>query len=184
MKRAFSVVAFLTASLILAACGKISEKATEKMVEKAIESQAKDGTKASVNLSEGGAKMTTTDASGKSSTMEWGNSQVSEADLGVPFYPGTKPREGGTSKMVTPHGTAMTVSLHSSDAADKVAAFYREKLKSQSQDKKLMDMSMGEGQTTLMLADDKAKSSVQIHIAKASDSGSDINIVASRETAK
>ena len=85
--------------------------------------------------------------------------------------------------MTTPQGTAMTVSLHSSDAADKVTAFYREKLKSQAQDKQFMDMSMGEGQTTLMLADEKTNDSVQIHV-KASGSGSDINIVATRGAAK
>jgi len=179
MKRSTILVVPLAAFLALAACGKITEKATEKLAEKALESQSKDGTQASVNLSEGTAKVTVTDASGKASTVEVGRAQVSEADLGVPFYPGTKPDEGGTSKMVTPQGTAMTVSLHSSDAADKVAAFYREKLKSQSQDKKLMDMSMGDGQTTLMLADEKTNNSVQVHV-KASGSGSDINIVATR----
>lgn len=179
MKRSISFIALLAALFALAACGKITEKATEKLAEKALESQSKDGSKTSVNLSEGTAKVTTTDASGKTSTMEIGSAQVSESDLGVPFYPGTKPPEGGVSKLSTPQGTAMTVSLHSSDAADKVTAFYREKLKSQSQDKQFMDMNMGSGQTTLVLADDKTNDSVQVHV-KASGSGSEINIVATR----
>ncbi len=184
MQRPVQFIALLAAVFLLAACDKMVEKATEKMAEKALESQSKDGTKATVSLSGGAAKVTTTDASGKASTMEWGGAQVSEAEFGVPFYPGTKPGEGGVSKIVTPQGTAMTVSLHSKDAADKVAAFYREKLRSQSQgDKNLTDMSLGEGATTLMLADSKAKSSVHIHVAKASDSGSDINIVVSRDIA-
>ncbi|OQA34976.1 MAG: hypothetical protein BWY57_00131 [Betaproteobacteria bacterium ADurb.Bin341] len=181
MKRSISFIALLAALFALAACGKVAEKATEKLAEKALESQSKDGAQASVNLSEGTAKVTVTDASGKASTVELGSAQVSEADLGVPFYPGTKPPEGGVSKVTTPQGTAMTVSLHSSDTADKVTAFYREKLKSQSQDKQFMDMNMGSGQTTLMLADDKTNDSIQVHV-KASGSGSDINIVATRGT--
>lgn len=184
MKRSIGFVAVLAAFSLLTACDKMVEKATEKMAEKAIESESKDGTKASVDFSQGVAKVTTTDASGKSSTMEWGGAKVSEAELGVPFYPGAKPDEAGVSRVVTPQGTAMTVVLHSGDAADKVAAFYREKLKSQSQGKNLMDVGSGEGETTLMLADEKAKSSVHVHVAKASNSGSDINIIVSRNMEK
>mgnify|MGYP001428809105 CR=1 FL=1 len=184
MRRLLPLTAALAAALLLSACGKVTEKASEKMVEKAIEGQAKDGTKASVDLSGGTAKVTTTDASGKSSTMEWGGAQISEADLGVPFYGGAKPREGGASRVATPQATTMTVSLQSSDAPDKVTAFYREKLKAQSQGKQFMDMSMGEGQTTLMLADQQAQSSLQVHVAKAGASGSEINIVVTRSTQK
>lgn len=183
MKTSKKLAVLLTTCFLFAGCDKIAEKASEKMVEKAIESQAKDGTKASVSLSEGSTKVTTTDASGKSSTMELSSGAASEAEVGVPFYPGAKPQEGGTSKLVTPQGTALTVNLHSSDAVEKVAAFYREKLKAQSQGKSLMDMNSGEGETTLMLADEKAKRSVHVHIAKASP-GSDINIVVSQDSGK
>jgi hypothetical protein len=184
MSRALPLLAALPAALLLAACGKVTETATEKMAEKMIESQmAKDGTKAKVDLSSGSAKVTTTDASGKTATMEFGSAQVSEADLGVPFYPGTKPAAGGSSRMATPEGTALTVAMHSDDTADKVAAFYRDKLKAQSAGKQFMDMSGGDGDATLMLADDKAKTSLQVHVGK-SGSGSDITIVAHRGNAK
>ena len=84
-------------ALALAGCGKAQEKASdkvaEKMAEKAIESaMSKDGTQAKVNLSDGGMKVATTDASGKTTQLEVGNAKVSEAELGVPFYPGCTAR--------------------------------------------------------------------------------------------
>ncbi|MBS1196274.1 MAG: hypothetical protein H6R18_59 [Proteobacteria bacterium] len=183
MKRLIQLLALLLVSIALAACGKIAEKATEKLAEKALESQSKDGSKASINLSEGSAKVTTTDASGKSSTMEWGGAKVTESDLGVPFYAGAKITEGASSKVVTPEATVMMASLQSSDSSEKVTAFYREKLKPQSQDKQFMEMSTGDGGYNLMLADKNSKNSTQVNVSK-TDSGSDINIIVSRDAAK
>ena len=168
----------------LAACGKAQEKVAEKATERMIESQlAKDGTKAKVDLSSGGTKITTTDASGKTSQMEMGGAKVSEADVGTPFYPGAQPDAAGSTRISTPDGSAVTVLLHSADAPDKVAAFYRERLKAQSEGRQFMDMNSGDGNTMLMLADDKAKSTIQVHVAKA-DKGSDIQIVANRQGQK
>lgn len=170
----------LALAVALGGCGKAQEKASEKAAEKLIESQmAKDGTKAKVDLSSGSATITTTDASGKSSQMEMGGAKVSEADAGIAFYPGATRTEGGATRIVTPEGSTVTVLLHSDDAPDKVATFYRERLKSQSEGKQFMDMS-GDGTAMLMLADDKAKSALQVHVAKA-EKGSDIQIVSSRK---
>ena len=167
----------------LAACGKVQEKAAETAVEKAIESSlSKDGTQAKVNMSESGFKVTTTDASGKTTQMEMGNAKISEAELGLPFYPGAKPTEGSSMRIVNGGNTSMQVGLHSDDAHDKVAAFYRDKLKAMSDGKQLMDMSHNEG-ASLTLVDDKAKSTLQVNVSKA-EKGSDIAIVASREGAK
>jgi hypothetical protein len=82
-------VAFTVAIAVsLVACGKAQEAASEKAVEKMIESSlSKDGTQAKVNLSDGGVKMATTDASGKTTSLELGAAKITEADLGVPFYP-------------------------------------------------------------------------------------------------
>ena len=92
MKFAFTTVSLAVA---LAACGKVqeaaSEKAAEKMIESAIE---KDGSKAKVDISGDSTKITTTDASGKSSQFEMGAAKVSEAEVGVPFYPGAEVAEG------------------------------------------------------------------------------------------
>lgn len=77
----------------------------------------------------------------------------------------------------------MTVALHSDDAPAKVAEFYRERLKAQAEGKQFMDMSGGDGDATLMLADDKSKATIQVHVGKA-DKGTNIQIMASRETPK
>jgi hypothetical protein len=170
-------------ALALAGCGKVQEKASEKMVEKAIESSmSKDGTQAKVNLSQGGMKVTTTDASGKTTQMEMGNAKITEADLGLPFYPGAKPTEGSSMRIANGPSVSLQQGLHSDDAPDKVAAFYRDKLKAMAEGKQLMDMSGNDG-ASISLIDDKAKSTLQIHISKA-EKGSDIAIVASREGAK
>ncbi|TAK45431.1 MAG: hypothetical protein EPO29_01725 [Betaproteobacteria bacterium] len=164
----------------LAACSKAPEKAAEAMIESAIQ---KDGTKAKVDLSGGSTRITTTDASGKTTQMEMGGAKVGETELGVPFYPGTKPGEGESSKVSTPDGSMYTVMLHSADSSDKVAAFYRERLKSLSTGKQFMEMSGGDGGASLVLADDQAKTTVQVHVTKG-DKGTDVQIVASRPAAK
>jgi hypothetical protein len=165
--------------VVLAACGKASEKAAEKMIESSI---SKDGTQAKVNLSEGGMKVTTTDESGKTTQMEMGNAKISESDLGLPFYPGAKPTEGSSMRIVNGASMSLQQGLHSDDAPDKVAAFYRDKLKAMADGKQLMDVSSNDG-ASLSLVDDKTKSMLQVHVSKA-DKGSDIALVANREGAR
>jgi len=166
--------------LALAACGKASETAAEKVIEAQM---AKDGTKAKVDLSGGGLKMSSTDASGKTTQMEMGNAKVSEADIGLSFYPGTQPTAGGATRISTADATMYTVVLHSDDAPDKVAAYYRDKLKGQAEGKQYTETS-GDGSHMLMLADDKQKHLTQVVVGKAEPKGSDIQIIANRGTAK
>ncbi len=175
MKR---TLALLTV-VVLAACGKATETAAEKMIESQI---SKDGTQAKVDMSGGGMKITTTDASGKVSQMEMGTAKVSEADVGLPFYPGTQPKEGAMTKISTPEGSAVTVMLHSADAPDKVAAFYRDKLKGAAQGKQFTDMSSGDTQM-MMLIDDANKQHTQVSVVKA-EKGTDIQIIANKGTPK
>jgi hypothetical protein len=180
--RSFPVVALVTA-LSLAGCGKAQEKAGEKALERTIESSiAKDGTQAKVDLSAGGMKVTTTDASGKTNQMELGNARISETDLGLPFYPGAKPLKGAAMRNVSGSTVYMQLGLHSDEAHDKVAAFYRDKLKAMSDGKQFTDMSHNDG-ASLSLVDDKARSTLQVTISKA-EKGSDFTLVASREVAK
>jgi len=167
-------------ALALVACGKATETAAEKVIESQI---AKDGGNAKVDLSTGGIKMTTTDASGKTTQLEMGTAKVSETDIGLSFYPGTQPREGEATKVSSSDGTMFTVMLHSEDAPDKVAGFYRDKLKVQAEGKQLTETS-GDGSHMLMLSDDKNKQVTQVMIAKGEVKGSDIQIVASRGAAK
>lgn len=173
------VASALIAALALAGCGKATEKAAEKSIEAAM---SKDGTQAKVNLSEGAMTITSTDASGKTTQLELGKAQVSEADLGVPFYPGTKPAESGANRVAAGDSVTVQSAMHSDDAPDKVAAFYRDKLKAMAEGKQLVDMSSGEG-AMLSLIDEKTKSSIQVHIGKA-DKGSDIMISSTRSGAK
>ena len=169
--------------LALVACGKVQEKATEKMAEKAIESSlAKDGTQAKVNLSDGGVKVTTTDATGKSTQMEMGNAKISEAELGVPFYPGAKPTEGAAVRVVDGSSKMLQMGLHSDDAHDKVAAFYRDKLKAMSDGRQFVDASDND-HSSLTLVDEKAKTTLHVEVSKA-DKGSEVMIHASREGSK
>ena len=182
MRHTIAVAAAL--ALMLAACGKTQDKVAEKAAEKAIEAsmEKSGGGQAKVDLSGGTAKIATTDATGKTTQMEIGGAQVSEAELGLPFYPGAKPLEGGTSRIASPEGHMLSVGLHSDDDADKVAAFYRERLKAQAAGRQFMDMSGGDGTAALLLADEKSQDSLQVHVSKA-DKGSDIQIVASRKGA-
>lgn len=172
----------------LAACGKsreaASEKAAETVAAKAIESAIeKDGTKARVDVSEGSVRMTTTDASGKTSQFEMGAAKVTESDVGVPFYPGAKIPDGQSSRIATPDGTTVSVGLRSSDATAKVADFYRERLKALAQGKQFTEMSGADGAVMLALADEKASSAIQVMVNRADD-GTDIQIVAHRSAPK
>jgi len=170
----------VAALAVFAGCSKAPENVAEKVIESALE---KDGTKAKVDLSSGSTRITTTDASGKTSQLEMGAANVTESDVGVPFYPGTKPLEGQATRINTPDGSAVTVGLHSDDAPAKVAAFYRERLKAQAEGKQFMEMSGGDSNTTLMLADEKSKATIQVHVSKA-DKGSDVQIMSNRGAGK
>ena len=169
------VLLAVSITLALSACGKATETAAEKMIESQMN---KDGGNAKVDLSSGGVKITTTDASGKVSQMEMGTAKVSEADVGLPFYPGTQPKEGEMTKISTPEGSTVTVMLHSPDAPDKVAAFYRDKLKAAAQGKNFTDMSTGDTQM-MMLIDEATKQHTQVSVMKA-DKGTDIQIMANK----
>lgn len=168
----------------LAGCGKATETASQNVAEKLLESALeKDGSKAKVNLSESGVRITSTDASGKTSVFESGAANLSEADVGVPFYPGAKIPEGQSTRITMGEGTMVSIDLLSSDPPAKVAGFYREKLKAQAEGKQFTDMSDGDGSTMLSLADTKASSFVRVVVDK-DDNGSGIHIVAQRPTAR
>lgn len=175
MKRLLAVVC----ALMLAACGKASETGVEKLIETQME---KDGSKAKVDLAGGTVKVTTTDATGKISQMEVGGAKVTEADLGLPFYPGAKTQEGGMTRIASADGVMVTATLRSDDAPEKIAEFYRDKLKAASPGKQLTDMTSGDTQT-MMLSDDGNKHFTQVTVTKA-DKGSDIQITAHKGAAK
>jgi hypothetical protein len=183
MTRHHRVALGIAIALALGACGKVQEAASEKAAEKAIEAAlSKDGGQAQVSLSEGAVKVSTTDASGKSTLMELGGAKFTEADMGLPFYPGAKPTEGSAMRVATGDSVSLQVGLRSADAFDKVAAFYRDKLKAMADGKQFTDMGGSDG-ASLSLVDDKTKTSMQVHVTKA-DKGSEIAILTIRDKAK
>lgn len=63
----------------------------------------------------------------KGETFESGAIDVTEAELGLPFYPGSKPVEFGSTKMETAEGKTFSVNRSTSDMPDKVVEFYKAK---------------------------------------------------------
>lgn len=109
--------------------------------------------------------------------MEVGNARLSEADLGLPLYPGARPVDGGSSLISSGDVSTASITLHSADSADKVAAYYRAQLKARAAGKQLTDAVGGDGSANLALIDTRDKSSVEVSIGQAADAGSSIQIV-------
>jgi hypothetical protein len=174
------LAAVVAAALALAAC----QKAAEKSIEKSMEAEMKKSgaTDAKVDLSGGTFKATTVDASGKTQTMEVGGAQVTEADIGIPFYPGATVMRQGATKMVAGEETNAMVPMETSDAPDKVIAFYRDKLKAMSTGKQFVDMAQGEGNHMLMLGGDDG--GIQVSIAAGKDGAPSTVTVASHRRKK
>lgn len=63
----------------------------------------------------------------KGETFESGAMAVSEGDLGLPFYPGSKELEFGSAKMQTGEQVTFSVNRSTSDMPDKVIEFYKAK---------------------------------------------------------
>jgi hypothetical protein len=85
-------------------------------------------------------------------------------------------------RVATGDSVSLQAGLQSADAFDKVAAFYRDKLKAMSDGKQLTDMSSNDA-ASLSLVDDKAKTSLQVHVTK-TDKGSEIAILSIRDKTK
>ena len=71
--------------------------------------------------------MTAKDAKG--GTYSVGSSDVSEAELGLPFYPGSAPLAGRDMKADAGGKKTFVSARSTSDTVDKVVAFYRDKIK-------------------------------------------------------
>ena len=152
MKRISSALAaaILVLAVALPGCGcrqKVSEKIAEKAVEKAIESSAqKDGKDVSVKVDSGNGSMSITSKDGSGSVeMKTGEKSVTiktqdgvfvSGDASklpenfpkdVPVYPGAKLN----AVTAIAQDAIFTVGMESSDAADKVAGYYKKELAAQ-----------------------------------------------------
>lgn len=164
--------AVIAAGLALAGCQKASEAVSEKAIEKTLEAQMKEGgaTEAKVDLSAGTVKSVSVDKDGKKQEFEMGNaSAVSEADIGLPFYPGASVDKQHVVKAVNNGEVTALMPMETTDSPEKVAAFYRERLKAMSAGRQFMDMAQGDGNHTLMLIDDAKGETMQVMVSAGKD---------------
>jgi hypothetical protein len=173
-------------ALALAGCGKVSEVATEKATEKMIESQInQDGGNAKVDLSQGGATVEGTDKDGKSYKMEMGSAAVTEADLGMPFYPGAKPVENGGTRIRNGEVQMASLELDSSAAPQEVSKWYRDQLKGRAGDGvTVIDNARDDKGMQLSILDSKKNESISVDVTPGGDSGSRITLVHSANGGK
>lgn len=59
-----------------------------------------------------------------------GDTEVTETELGLPYYPGSTPKKGGAFKVEAPSERNYCSIRLTGDDADKVIAFYKSKVKS------------------------------------------------------
>jgi predicted small lipoprotein YifL len=87
---------------------------------------APDGSK--VETSKDGSSMTVTTPDGGTASVGTGT-VVTEADLGVPLYPGSQPVDGQDMKVETPTEKSMLSTRSTSDDPKKVQEFYQSQVK-------------------------------------------------------
>lgn len=132
------VFALLAMLYVLVGCSKIKEKIAEKMSEKAAEAviEAKTGEKVQIDQSDGKVRVQSKD--GKGTFVVGENKVPDDFPKNVPVYPGAKVE----SAMAATGGqgdSGFILTLSTPDAADKVAAFYKDAA-SKNGAKQLLDM--------------------------------------------
>ena len=96
-------------------------------------------------------------------------SAVSEADIGLPFYPGATIDRQHVVKAVNNGEVTALMPMETTDSSEKVAAFYRERLKAMSAGRQFMDMAQGDGNHTLMLIDEAKGEVMQVMVSAGKD---------------
>ena len=132
--RAYIWVAGAILLIAVVGCGKKDVVVTDTEGNKVtVTPGAGDNNKVTVEGKDGKATVT---GNGKDATMTMegpkgsvttgGGVEVSEAELGLPYYPGAE--KGNSTRSDTADGAMYTVTLNTTDAVDKVAAFYKGKM--------------------------------------------------------
>lgn len=82
------------------------------------------------NKNDGTSKVTSTNASGKTSTFET-STKFDLSELGVDIYPGATlvEEQNAAAKVKTNEGTMVTAKLQSTDKPEKIEAFYKKAVK-------------------------------------------------------
>jgi hypothetical protein len=179
--RSVAIVTLISAAsaVCLSACSKVSEKVSEKATEKMIEAQInKDGGNAKVDLSKGGATVEGTDEKGKAFKMEMGSAQVSEQELGLPFYPGAKPLENKGTRIRNGELQMASVELASTAAPKQVAGWYRDQMRPRGEGAMVIDSPREDNGLQLSIVDSKRNESLSIEVSADGD-GSVISLMRS-----
>lgn len=109
---------------------------------------------------------------GKGGTLEFGQGDVSEADLGVPFYPRSSEGAAGmTSKVETDKEKIVTSVRTSKDDPSKILAFYQPKVMNPSQS------SATSGSTKVASISGTLEDGTEITIGATKDGDNDTQII-------
>ena len=145
------------------ACGflsdKVSEKVSEEVAEKATEAAIEhdQGGDANVNLQNGNVSIKTDQGS---FTVQNGAKLPDGFPSDVPLYPGAAVQSSAGS--TTAEGQGFLITATSTDAPDKVIAFYKEKLAGTFQSKADMNMN-GQLMLIYQTADEKRSVSISVN---------------------
>lgn len=94
---------------------------------------SENGEKVNIDGKNGAMTMSTTDKDGNKTTASMGgNTTITEADLGVPFYPGSTEKSSGQAKIETDKEKNVISVRMSGDLPAKVLEFYKSKIKGSS----------------------------------------------------
>lgn len=102
---------------------------------------------------------------GKGGTMSMGGTEVSEAEMGLPYYPGST-ETPGSAKVTADGKTSLVCLRETTDDPSKVVAFYKDKVKEGK------DANMSSGNTVMATLSGKL------------DDGAEVNLVANKEGAE
>ncbi len=128
------LVALAFTAVALAGCSKRGTTVVDANGNKMVASD--DGSKVTYTGPDGKEASVETDKSGNvtvksdqgTSRMSSDPSSVTEADLGLPFYPGSTPRANTAASIDTPEMKSRTSLRETSDSWEKVVEFYKPKL--------------------------------------------------------
>lgn len=85
----------------------------------------KDGSKSTIITNKDGSSSVSTK---DGSASIGGNTQISESELGVPFYPGSIEKSGSNFKFEGPKGNSYSCTRTTDDTPEKVIEFYKSKV--------------------------------------------------------
>jgi hypothetical protein len=134
----------ITAALI-SACNKAPDKAQDTNDTKATVAVTEKGLKQAgatdAAVKDGGQsfKGEFTNPDGSKTKIDSGYTAVTEADLGIAFYPGAKLVPDSQSKLTIEKSYTVSADFISKDKPDAIIAFYREKLKAMSAGKSMTE---------------------------------------------